>query len=405
MEKRWGLRILLLVAAATAVFYAGLFAGRPLLSALVLRMPENYEYLAQRYLEKRQYGRALQAVGREIQRSPYNFHARFLAAEIHRQAGRNDQALGTLWAAAAAYYAIVGRKNVDSRGWNEPRLHIRSARVLWDMERYEEALDELQAALDGSDPTVDQDCKAFVARINEKPEAKTAAWAWIATIILDPDYLIDRVPAHPFYKNAPLNLYGRLGQIALFRRNLGAARRFFTDEIASQPYELPALLDHLHFNEKFRPPIAWRNPLPLPEAKDRVTTVAKGIVAFEPGPVDKAYLTNGKSVIFYGNSVATGTVETSGAARGICIVASGSVCDDIYPILSVRVNGRTVGKRYIRSRSVPINTPDKSDSLAYTLPVKLAAGTYRFDLVFDNDNRNEITGLDRNAEVRAVYLY
>jgi hypothetical protein len=93
--------------------------------------------------------------------------------------------------------------------------------------------------------------------------------------------------------------------------------------------------------------------------------------------------------------VATGQAVLSRKSRGVCLIARATVCDDVWPILSIRVNGKMVGQRYICSSAYQV----------YTLPLELESGIHSLGVGFENDASNPITKRDRNLEIHEIRFY
>jgi len=395
--RRMGIR-LVIAAAATAVFYVGIFALRPLLEAILLRMPENYEYLARRFADRGEYERALEACDREIARYSYNFHALCLRADILRRAGRPEEAIRLLWDLPRRYQR-VRTSSVPSRGWDPARLHLLLAETLWEARRWKEALDELELALDWRDPQVDVKCKEFIKQARRTSDESVAPWAYVAVVIENPDVRLYQVPDHMLFKRvrSPAGFYSRLVRIALNREQRMVARLLDSKELLNHPRDLESLLAHRLFVEQFPPPPTWKGP---PEPRDmqrRIERLTAGYVTFDEGgeKIGEYYLAKNHWARFFRTVSAPGEAKPWRKTKGLCIVARGTVCDDVWPIVSVRIDGRLIGKRYIRSYFYH----------TYTLPVELEPGTYSVEVAFENDGFNHYTRRDRNVEIREIRFF
>jgi len=71
-------------------------------------------------------------------------------------------------------------------------------------------------------------------------------------------------------------------------------------------------------------------------------------------------------------------------ARGVCVVARGRVCDNVWPVLFVRIGDKIVGRRYVRADVFQV----------YDLPVELERGRHRVAVGFENDAADSLTGRD-----------
>jgi len=390
-------RLLLLVGLATALFYAGLLAARPLLSATVLRMPENYEYLAQRHAARGEFEAALEACRREISRLTYNFHARFLEAEVLRQAGRPEAALAALEAMPELHRAIIGRTDVPSRGWSEPRLRARLAGVLWDMKRYEEALDAFDLAYDARDPEADEECLAFAARTRSDAGAEARAWACIPEIVLQPKIELNKLPAQwkPLLDKAPVGLFGRLARVAHSRHYPQPMREFYTRELVLHPQALPSLLNYYCYLDAV-PAQAnageAMNRNQLQRALEKAT-LALARIEFDP---QGRYLSNDRRILFMRNVAARATVDLPAPSRAVALMAGGTMCDGIWPVVSIHYQGRRLGWRYIKV---------SSGFGVFVLPWALPAGSHTFEVVFENDGSNPVSKHDRNADVFEIRFF
>jgi len=393
MRRLDGLRIpIVLAGAATGVFYVALFVGQPLVSALLLRMPENYEYLAHRFLERRDYDRAIEACQREIADEVYNFHAHYLLADILRQAGRRSEALERLWNLPESYRAVRAR-TVPSRGWDEAYMHLLLARVLWDLRRPEEALDQLQVALDWHDPKITAQCGEFLSAIQDSVNAALAPWSYVARAIVDPTFALDRIPEEMAsnHLSAPPNFYTRLAQIAANRQQIRTAYSLDNQEILHHGHELPSLLAHCLFSEQRN----WPERKDLLNLYSELNQLTAGYFDFNKQTDLDRCLAEWYWAHLFQTTVTTGTAVLSRKSRVICIVARGTVCDGVWPILSIRISGKTIGQRYICSATFQ----------AYTLPVELESGSHTIGVGFENDAVNPFLKRDRNLEIRQIYFY
>jgi tetratricopeptide (TPR) repeat protein len=388
---------LVLVVLATCAFYAALFAIYPLLSDILFRMPENYEYIARNHLERGEYDLALEACDREIQRYPYNFHAHFLQAQILREAGRTTDALALVWELPQKYTAVKRREDVPSRGWDEASLQIFLAEVLWEEKRYPEALDQIQLALDYRDPRIDARCQKLVEQVADAQTTQTAPWVHAARAILNPAYRLDRIPERNLFREGkpPVEFFMTLIPVALRHGQVDVARVLNFKQFVNHPNALPSLLAHKYFTQRYPPPARWRQPGSPKNLERREINAAAGRVTFHQELTSGAYRASSTLARFFRTSEAPGRARMWSPSRGAVIIARGEACDHMWPILTFRVNGRIVGRRYIRS----------SVHLAYTLPVALDKGTYEIAVGLDNDAVNPITGEDRNLWVREIRLY
>jgi tetratricopeptide (TPR) repeat protein len=388
-----GLKIpLALAGAATLLFYVGLFLAQPLLSAVILLMPENYEYLARRFFDRGEFDRAIQACQREIAGQRYNFHAAYLLAEMLHRSDRKSEALDLLRELPERYRAILAR-HVPSRGWNEAHLHLLLAKVLWDLGRLEESLDQLQVAFDCHDPKVDSQCADFVATISNSTDARIASWGYVARVILDFKTLLEGFPK-PIATGqlqTPPNFYTRLAQIAANRQNLPLAQSLDSQEILKYPRKLPSLLAHYSFAGQPN----WPAPIDLVKLYSYLEQLTVGRFTFNKQMGSKVYLADWYWAHLLKTTVTTGTAVLSGKSRGICVVAKGTVCDNVWPILSIHFNGKIVGQRYICSPFYQ----------AYTLPLELQPGVHTVGVGFENDASNPISKRDRNLEIHEIRFY
>lgn len=396
MVTRWheGWKLpLALTGAATVLFYIGVFLVQPLLSAVILRMPENYEYLARSFVFRGDYHRAIQACQREITGKIYNFHAHYLLAEILHRAGRGAEALELLWDLPERYRAVLAR-NVPSRGWDEAYLHLLLSKVLWDLGRPEESLDQLQVAWDHHDPKVDIQCGEFVSTMSSATTGSlAAAWSYVARALLEPKFSLERVPAQMIANDlkAPPNFYTRLAQIAANRNQLPTAQRLDSQETLHHPQELPSLLAHGIFPE-WR---SWPGPNEFMKMYVGLERLTIGRFDFDRQTNAEVCLAEWYWAHLFRTTVVTGKAVLSRKSRGICIVARGTVCDNVWPILSIRVNGKTIGQRYLCTPFYQV----------YTLPLQLEAGSHSIGVGFENDASNPITKRDRNLEIREIRFY
>lgn len=394
--KRGGIGLALVVA-ATVLFYLGLFVVRPLLSAMVLRMPENYEYLARRHFDREEFDRAIEACRREIARYPYNFRARFRLVEILHRCGRSEDALQELWQMPSRYQAIRGRDDVPSRGWDEARVHITLAEILWDLGRHEESLDELQMALDWADPKVDEQCEEFVARIQLIRDERIKPWALVAQLIKDPLAPLDRIPEGVLFRHykPPPNFYTRLSQIALGRDQRETARRMNDKELINHPRAMASLLSHREFVDQFPPPANWRGVPAPPDLTKRIYKLSLGRITYPHQTSSTLYSANAAWCRFYRSTAIRGVARPWRQTKGACIVARATPCDGIWPIVSLRYNGRIVSRRYIRSAFYQV----------YAAPLVVPPGYQHFEVGFENDDSNRFTGQDRNVEITGIFLF
>jgi tetratricopeptide (TPR) repeat protein len=383
---------LALTAGAGLLFYAGLFAARPLLSAFIRRMPENSEYLARQFLDRGEFDRAIQACQREIASNRYNFHACYLLAESLHRAGRKDHALSLLFDLPERYRAVVAR-NVPSRGWDEAYLHLLLARVLWEAGQFEQSLDQLQVAFDCHDPRVDGQCVEFAASLGGSAGGAAAVWAWFARTIVDPKASLEQLlkQMDAVQAQAPPHSYDRLAQIALARGKPTVAQEADAREIQLHPRELPSLVAHAVFAEQ----PGWPKHGDLTTLYSFLEQTMAGRLMFERQTDAARCLADSSWAHLFRTTVTTGTVAVSRPTRGVCLIARGTSCDGVWPILSVRLNGKVVGERYVRSSTYRV----------YTLPVELAPGIRTVGIGLENDAANPLTQRDRNLEIREVCFY
>ena len=389
--------VLVLAIAATGLFYAGLFVVRPLLANVVLHMPENYEYLAQRAVDRKDYDQAVEACRREIARYEYNFLARFRLVEVLHHAGRTGEALAQLWQMPDLYRAVRGRRNVPSRGWDEARVHGMLAEALWDLGRFEESLDDLQAALDWRDPKIEQQCQEFIARVRQMRGDEVAPWAFVAGVIGKPDGRFDQVPELTLFRRRkpPVNFYTRLAQIALGRKQDDVARRMFDKELINHPRDLPSLLAHRWFFDQVPPPPNWRGvPRPL-DFDTRVDHLTMGRITYPHESSSTLYAAHAVWARMLKTSLIHGVARPWWTTQGLCIVARGKPCNGIWPILTIRFQGGIIGRAYVRSTYFQ----------TYTIPFVVTKGDRFFDVGFENDAVNRFTQEDRNVEIREIRLF
>lgn len=398
----WTIR-LALIATVTVFVYAGLFIGRPLLSAVTLRMPENYEYLVDRNLEAGNHDRALQACDRELKRIAYNFHAWRLKAKILESAGRYDEALDLLWGLPGLYQSVRNRTDVPSRGWDAAKTHLQLVQVLWKLERYQEALDELGAALDWHDPQVEPEAREFVTKAREAAKGEVVAWTFVAEVMLDglnpreSRIRLDRIQEAEVLKGEPPppRFYARLSDVAVNRQMPGAARDLIEKELAAHGNYLPSMVSYRQFTRQFPPPGTWSGPAVQPKQLHRqIERATVGRVSFGRQTGDR-YSASDFSVNIYRNTFVQGTAKIWQKAKGICIVAKGVKCNDVWPILSVRRNGKIIGRRYINSYYYQV----------YDLPISFETGSDPIEFGFENDEYNPITGQDRNVALSEILFY
>lgn len=388
---------LALVVGATALFYAAFFGVQPLLRAVLSRMPENFEHLARTYLQRGQYDKALEVCEREIARYAYNFHAHYLRAEILRATGRNEEALETLWRLPELRRAILRRPNVPSRGWDEARVHLLLAQVLWDLGRWEQSLDQLQLAVDWRDPKIDALCESFVAQIGRKGDDRSAPWAYIARVIVDPSLLNKPVPERDLFKRvkAPAHFFARMSQIAVGRGLHALARAYDSKEVLYHPRDLVSLMSHRFFVESVPLPPGVAEPARRPELDQKIARMTVGSVVFDSATTGDTHIAQGHWLRLFRTCVVAGKAKLREKSKGVCIIARGTICNNVWPIVSIRLGDRVVGQRYIRSEFYQ----------AYALPLVLEPGEYSISVGFENDAYNPIARRDRNLEIKEIRFY
>jgi hypothetical protein len=238
-----------------------------------------------------------------------------------------------------------------------------------------------------------------VREIRNTTREQEAAWAFIARTMVDPESKPADAVDREFFRNGKPSpgFFLRLAWVAAEDANNEVVWKLGLREFQAHRRRLPSFWGYIMLVQQFPPSKQLLNQLSPQDVNRTIQQLTVGLVQFQPDPekVGEYYQARGSWARIYRNAVVEGTVEIRKRTEGACLVASGTVCDDVWPVVSVWIEGEMIGRRYIRS----------TRRFAYALPVVLEPGTYKIGVGLENDRFNAFTRRDRNLEIHDIRFY
>ena len=397
-----------------ACILVALLAGRPLIRSYLQRQPEGYFHEASRFLEEGRHVEATEVLREALAKNPYDFEAQFLLAEVMHDSGDKEGAYAHLGGLESLSYAAAFRRG-PVIGYDTGKFYYQMA--MWDFAegRIEQGVHHLLRVVDESPIYISNppDGLPSVASLLSRRLETARSNEEILLYCRVLDAMGRKSEARGILKQIGSAEPGKLPEIQILETEMDLLGLWFAPDDEALLAGIRASrrrIDELLGGSFADPIIGLSSRLllghdntparPLVDSELLPLLGNQAVLIQKPG--DFHFVTSltlsqmpaesGLSFNIYGPGKAVGELELPRPARSLCVIARGSNAMAVWPYVVIRLDGREIGRRYLRHYAYR----------PYVLPVEADAGKHRIEVEFLNDEFDKIYRTDTNVYLRAL---
>lgn len=391
-----------------------LLAGRPLIRNYLQRQPEGYYLEATKDLKEGRHTKAVALLRDVLARNPYDFEAQFLLAKALHDSGDRDGAYTHLGGLESLSYAAAFRRG-PVIGYDTGKIYYQMA--IWDFEqrRIEQGVHHLLRVVDESPiylsnpPNGLPSLEAFISQRLQNAASNEEILLYCRVL----DAMGRKTEARDILKQIASADLTKLPELRILEAEMDLLALWFAPDDEALLAGIKTArqkIDDLLAGSSGDPMIRLSSRLLLghdntpakPLADPELLPLVEDIAFLIQSPQEFHFVTSltlaqtpaesGLSFNLYGPGRAVADLELPRAAKSLCIIARGSNAMVVWPYVVIRLDGREIGRRYLRHFAYR----------PYVLPVEAEKGKHRIEVDFLNDEFDKSHRTDTNVYLRAL---